>query len=311
MLPFVAARDGYFFEWFHHTHATKRGLPDRSLLACGVVTSLCCFLNLDVLIESLMTTRAIVQFCAQAVGTIVHRRKRPDKRGPFRMPLFPIPALVSLFGFGYVLITTTSAMAGDATPLLESCLCVGWAMHFAGRAPDRERRARREVGRRAGRREEAGRRAQARSMELAGSAATAADGRGGDEGNAAVPDGGDAQGRRGVDGVASTRTRARGPPRGRGARRAARKTRWTGSPPQQGGARAHAHTVETSPEPRSTGCEPRNVDDGTPMLHPPWRKVFIVPAVITSQPPPLAPSPRARVRQRRLDRGEIQNDLDS
>lgn len=180
MLPFVAARDGYFFEWFHHTHKTKRGLPDRSLLACGVVTSLCCFLNLDVLIESLMTTRAIVQFCAQAVGTIVHRRKRPDKRGPFRMPLFPIPALVSLFGFGYVLITTTSAMAGDATPLLEISLAylfLGWAMHFVwsrsgSRNGGRGGKGGKTGGKARGKRGEGARRG---SMELAGSAATAAD----------------------------------------------------------------------------------------------------------------------------------------
>jgi len=70
VVPYIAARDGFFLKWFHHLHPTKSGLPDHSLLCFAVVTSACCFLELETIIEALMTTRIIVQFCGQAVGLV-------------------------------------------------------------------------------------------------------------------------------------------------------------------------------------------------------------------------------------------------
>jgi amino acid transporter len=46
-----------------------------------------------------------VQFLAQIAGVIVLRVRRPDLPRPFRMWLYPIPALVALGGFIYVLIS--------------------------------------------------------------------------------------------------------------------------------------------------------------------------------------------------------------
>jgi basic amino acid/polyamine antiporter, APA family len=46
-----------------------------------------------------------VQFLAQIVGVIVLRVRRPDLPRPFRMWLYPLPALIALSGFIYVLIS--------------------------------------------------------------------------------------------------------------------------------------------------------------------------------------------------------------
>jgi len=49
--------------------------------------------------------RILVQFLAQIVGVIVLRVRRPDLPRPFRMWLYPLPALLALGGFIYVLIS--------------------------------------------------------------------------------------------------------------------------------------------------------------------------------------------------------------
>ena len=49
--------------------------------------------------------RILVQFLAQIVGVMVLRVRRPDLPRPFRMWLYPLPALVALGGFIYVLIS--------------------------------------------------------------------------------------------------------------------------------------------------------------------------------------------------------------
>jgi amino acid transporter len=47
--------------------------------------------------------RLILQFLVQAVGLIVFRITRPDIVRPFRMWLYPVPALVAIAGFVFIL----------------------------------------------------------------------------------------------------------------------------------------------------------------------------------------------------------------
>jgi amino acid transporter len=55
-------------------------------------------------LPALVVIRILVQFLAQIVGVIVLRVRRPDLPRPFRMWLYPLPALIALGGFVYVLI---------------------------------------------------------------------------------------------------------------------------------------------------------------------------------------------------------------
>jgi len=69
-IPRAAALDGYFFEWFKHEHPTKKGLPDHSLFFFAAMTALFCFVELELVIEGMLTMRILVQFAAQSLAVI-------------------------------------------------------------------------------------------------------------------------------------------------------------------------------------------------------------------------------------------------
>ena len=102
-VPFAAARDGNYFRVFARVHPRHR-FPYVSLLVMGSIATLFCFFRLADVIAALVVIRILVQFLAQIVGVIVLRVRRPDLPRPFRMWLYPLPALVALAGFVYVLI---------------------------------------------------------------------------------------------------------------------------------------------------------------------------------------------------------------
>jgi amino acid transporter len=47
-------------------------------------------------ITAIITMRILIQFISQAVGVIIWHRSKPDEERPFKMPLFPIPAILSI-----------------------------------------------------------------------------------------------------------------------------------------------------------------------------------------------------------------------
>ena len=103
-VPYTAALDGNYFKVFGKVHQKHR-FPYVSLLVMGGVAALFCFLKLADVIAALVVIRILVQFLAQTVGVVVLRIRRPDLPRPFRMWLYPIPALVAFVGFVYVLIS--------------------------------------------------------------------------------------------------------------------------------------------------------------------------------------------------------------
>ena len=104
-IPFAAARDGNFFSIFGRVHPT-RNFPHLSLLFVGALAIVCSWLPLMTVIDALLTTRILVQFIGQIGGLIWLRRRRPDLERPFRMWLYPLPALVALLGWIFLFATT-------------------------------------------------------------------------------------------------------------------------------------------------------------------------------------------------------------
>ena len=102
-IPYAAARDGNFFRAFGRLHPTK-GFPTVSLLYLGAAAGLFCFLSLGEVIAALVVLRIVVQFLLQHVGVMALRRRQPGMRRPFRMWLYPIPPVLALVGFGYILL---------------------------------------------------------------------------------------------------------------------------------------------------------------------------------------------------------------
>jgi basic amino acid/polyamine antiporter, APA family len=101
-VPYAAAKDGNYFKAFAKVHPVHR-FPSTSLLALGVVAAAFCFLRLKDAIAALVVIRIILQFLVQAVGSIVLRIRRPDLPRPFRMWLYPLPALLASAGFLFIL----------------------------------------------------------------------------------------------------------------------------------------------------------------------------------------------------------------
>jgi amino acid transporter len=101
-VPYAAALDGNYFRIFSKLHP-KHHFPYVSLLTMGGIAMLFCFFRLADVIAALVVIRIIVQFVAQIVGLLILRRTQPDMPRPFRMWLYPLPALIALAGFMYVL----------------------------------------------------------------------------------------------------------------------------------------------------------------------------------------------------------------
>jgi basic amino acid/polyamine antiporter, APA family len=104
-IPYAAAESGYFFRVFARLHPTK-GFPYVSLLVLGVISILAGFFSLGTVIDALIVTRILVQFIGQIFGLMLLRRRAPEMPRPYRMWLYPIPALVALLGWIFVFATT-------------------------------------------------------------------------------------------------------------------------------------------------------------------------------------------------------------
>jgi amino acid transporter len=103
-VPYAAAVDGNYFRAFARVHPVHQ-FPYVSLLALAGVAALFCFLRLADLIAALVVIRIIMQFLLQSIGVIVLRIRRPEMDRPFRMWLYPVPALVAAGSFVFILVS--------------------------------------------------------------------------------------------------------------------------------------------------------------------------------------------------------------
>jgi amino acid transporter len=112
-VPYAAARDGNYFRFLNAVHP-KHHIPHRSLLALGFVASCFCFFSLQEVITMLVVVRILLQFFLQHIGVMLLRVQRPELKRPFRMPLYPLPPLVAMAGFTFMLANRAHALGGLA-----------------------------------------------------------------------------------------------------------------------------------------------------------------------------------------------------
>jgi amino acid transporter len=112
-VPYAAARDGNYFRFLAAVHP-KHGIPHRSLVALGLVAAAFCFFSLAQVITFLVITRILLQFFLQQVGVMLLRVQRPELPRPFKMPLYPLPPLVAICGFIFILVNRKQALEGLA-----------------------------------------------------------------------------------------------------------------------------------------------------------------------------------------------------
>jgi amino acid transporter len=125
-VPYAAARDGYFFRVFSRLHPTG-GFPTVSLLVLGVLAVLASFVSLGMVIDALITTRLLVQFIGQIGALSLLRMREPDLPRPYRMWWYPLPSLVALLGWIFILATTPlPVVAAGLGALALGVVCFGW-----------------------------------------------------------------------------------------------------------------------------------------------------------------------------------------
>ena len=108
-VPYSAALDGNFFPVFGRLHPTKH-FPYVSLLALGGLAFLFSItLTLQTAIAGILAMRLLVQFIGQAVGVILLRRRWGSARLPFKMWLYPLPAVLTMFGWAWLFWQTGTA----------------------------------------------------------------------------------------------------------------------------------------------------------------------------------------------------------
>jgi APA family basic amino acid/polyamine antiporter len=129
-VPYAAALDGNYFKVFARVHARYR-IPHVSLLMLAGVSMLFCVLQLGDLVAALVVIRILLQFLLQQVGVMVLRHTQPAMPRPFKIWLYPLPPVVAIVGFLYILFSRPRfarelvfagaiVLTGTATYLLRS-----------------------------------------------------------------------------------------------------------------------------------------------------------------------------------------------
>ena len=95
-IPYAAALDGTFFKVFANVHP-KKHFPNVSLLVLGAIAFVFSLLfKLKEVISAILAMRILVQFIGQAVGIMILRKQKPSGFFPFKMWLYPLPALAAI-----------------------------------------------------------------------------------------------------------------------------------------------------------------------------------------------------------------------
>jgi amino acid transporter len=115
-ISFAAARDGAFLPAFARLHPRKN-FPHVALAAVGALSLVASVFTLDQVIAFLTAGIVLIQGIAQIVALAVLRVRRAQ--APFKMPLYPLPALIAFAGWSLAFV------AAGRTAIV---LGVGWLL---------------------------------------------------------------------------------------------------------------------------------------------------------------------------------------
>jgi fructoselysine transporter len=108
-VPYSAALDGNFFPVFAKVHP-KKHFPHVSLLFLGALAFVFSLLfKLKTVIAAILAMRLLIQFIGQAVGVILLRRRWGSSKLPFKMWLYPLPAILTMIGWALLFWATGPA----------------------------------------------------------------------------------------------------------------------------------------------------------------------------------------------------------
>ncbi len=121
-IPYAAAQNGDFFAIFARVHP-KHKFPHVSLLAIGGLGFLFSLLfKLRDVITAILMMRILIQFISQAVGVILWHLRKPADERPYKMPLFPIPAILSIVIWMFIFFSSDTKFIVGALVIIASGL---------------------------------------------------------------------------------------------------------------------------------------------------------------------------------------------
>jgi amino acid transporter len=108
-VPYAAAIDGNFFSVFGKIHPAKK-FPHVSLLfIAGLAFVFSLLFKMQQVITAIIIMRILVQFIAQGVGLIAYHRQHKNEVFPFRMWLYPLPALIAMGIWLFIFFSASNA----------------------------------------------------------------------------------------------------------------------------------------------------------------------------------------------------------
>jgi amino acid transporter len=128
-VPFEAAKDKVFLPMFGRLHA-RDNFPHIALIAMGVITAIGSFFDLTTVIAILTAVMVLIQCIAQVAALFLLRSRQPQLNRPYRMFLYPLPAIMALAGWIYLYYATTKSTdsAGNPLGLKAIWMSVGWVV---------------------------------------------------------------------------------------------------------------------------------------------------------------------------------------
>lgn len=103
-IPYAAAVDGRFPKVFARVHPTGH-FPTVSLLYMGIASAAMCIFSLADLIAALIIIQTLLQTIGQCIAVMLLRHRTTRIKEAFQMPLYPLPALVALVGWIFIIAT--------------------------------------------------------------------------------------------------------------------------------------------------------------------------------------------------------------
>lgn len=125
-VPYAAAADGHFFKVFARLHPTKN-FPYVSLLVLGGLAFVFSLLfRMREVITAIVVMRIIVQFIGQSVGILLYHNKMKEEKFPYRMWLYPLPAVIGIFVWAFIFLSAEwQFMLGAVSVIAIGCMIFG------------------------------------------------------------------------------------------------------------------------------------------------------------------------------------------
>ena len=124
---YAAACEGMHFKIFAHLHKQKK-FPDYTLLILGGIAIVFCYIfnQVSAVFKFIVVTRIFIQFIPQAVGVILLRYKKRTNELPYKMPLYPVTAIVSIAGWFFIFITSGTQFFLSGIAVIVVGLIIFW-----------------------------------------------------------------------------------------------------------------------------------------------------------------------------------------